>query len=301
MDIIYRYDPFAPVVPRSVPDARSALDRLIEGNQRFAEIVETMQKRTMGEDSPEPVVIPVCPVSLGLPLYRGAVPNQAPFAVILGCSDARVPTETVFDQWFNDLFVLRIAGNVLGAECLGSLHYAVKNLEESLKLVVVLGHSKCGAVQAAVDTYLSPRNFADIAYTFALRSLVDQIQIAVRGSDNALKQLAGPSITRDPDYRALLVATTVYVNAAVSALELRRELRLRGSRQTVVHGAYEFETLRVQSLPGPIAESAGSSFRLRKAPADPEELIAYASETVQALLAMPAEERASSIGKTQVW
>ncbi|RPI80235.1 MAG: hypothetical protein EHM42_12420 [Planctomycetaceae bacterium] len=264
-------------------------------------MVATMQQRTLGGGSPEPLVIPVCPVSMGLPLFPGAIPNQTPFAVILGCSDARVPTEAVFDQSFNDLFVLRIAGNVLGAECLGSLHYAVKHLADSLKLVVVLGHSKCGAVQAAVDTYLSPTNFADIAYTYALRSLVDQIQIAVRGSDHALKQEGGAGIVSDPDYRALLVATTVYVNAAVSALELRRELRLRGSRHAVVFGAYDFETLRIRSLPGAVALKAGHSAHLRRAPADPEGLIAYASEAAAALLAIPPVDRANSIGKTTVW
>ena len=209
-----------------------------------------IQRRPLGADAGEPLVLPLCPVSLGLPLFQGAVLNQSPFALVLGCSDARVPTELVFDQWLNDLFVLRVAGNVLGTACLGSLHYAARHLGESLKLVVVLGHSKCGAVQAAVATYLSPQNFSDIAYTFALRTLVDQIQIAIRGSAHALRDVAGHSIAQDPDYESLLVTTSVYVNAAVSALELRRELDQRGFEQPVVTGVYEFETLSVQALRG---------------------------------------------------
>src|SRR5690606_1122094 len=108
--------------------------------------------------------------------------------------DARVPLESVFDQSFNKLFVLRIAGNVLGAECLGSLHYAVTQLQDSLKLVAVLGHSKCGAVTAAVDAYLSVHEFADIDSTYPLRSLLDQIQIAVRGADRAFERLEGAAI-----------------------------------------------------------------------------------------------------------
>ncbi len=294
MDVIYRYDPYSPIIPKQVSDAAAAVDLLVDGNQRFADMVRTMQMRTMGADAGEPLVIPVCPVTLGLPLYEGAVPSQAPFAVVLGCSDARVPTETVFDQWFNDLFVLRIAGNVLGSECLGSLHYAVKHLADSLKVVVVLGHTTCGAVQAAVDTYLAPANFSDIAYTYALRSLVDQIQIAVRGSAQALKEAGGADIANDPEYRSLLVSTAVYVNAAVSALELRRELRLRGSRQPVVFGVYQFETLMVESLPGKSEEPIDKSQRLRRAPATPDDLVAYAAEVATALLAMPLDERRSA-------
>lgn len=301
MDVIYRYDPFSPIQPRNVPDAGAAVSRLIEGNDRFSEMVHAMQRRTLGGDAGEPLIVPVCPISLGLPLYQGAVPNQTPFAVVLGCSDARVPTETVFDQWFNDLFVLRIAGNVLGSECLGSLHYAIKHLGDSLQVVVVLGHSRCGAVQAAVDTYLSPTNFSDIAYTYALRSLVDQIQIAVRGSAQALTDAGGGAIKHDPEYRSLLVATAVYVNAAVSALELRRELRLRNYRHPVVFGAYEFDSLHVQSIPGRLDTSTSYHSRLRRAPASADDLVTYAKEVAETLLAMPIDERNSNYGSTKVW
>jgi len=212
------------LVPRQVTDTESALARLLGGNQRFGELVGRLQERTMGRGSDEPLVIPMCPVAWGLPLFKGQVLSQTPFAAILACSDARVPTETIFDQWFNDLFVLRLAGNVLGSECLGSLHYAIRNLADSLELVVVLGHSNCGAVQAAVSTYLSPTSFADIAYTYSLRSLIDQILIAVRGSAHALHEEGGSRIRTDARYPELLTAVVVYVNAAVSALELRREL-----------------------------------------------------------------------------
>jgi carbonic anhydrase len=284
MDVIYRYDPFAPIVPREIPDAASAIDRLLRGNQQFADMVHAIQRRTLGADAGEPLVLPLCPVSLGLPLFQGAVLNQAPFALVLGCSDARVPTELVFDQWLNDLFVLRVAGNVLGTACLGSLHYAARHLGESLKVVVVLGHSKCGAVQAAVATYLSPQNFSDIAYTFALRTLVDQIQIAIRGSAHALRDVAGHSIAQDPDYESLLVTTSVYVNAAVSALELRRELDQRGFEQPVVTGVYEFETLSVQALPGPPGPITDTASRLRPGPSSPDELSQYANDVAEAAL-----------------
>lgn len=288
MDVIYRYDPFAPITARQIPDTRAALDALIQGNDRFKQVVNRMQERTLGGDAGEPIVIPISPMTSGLPLFAGAMPAQAPFAVVLGCSDARVPTEAVFDQSFNDLFVLRIAGNVLGSECLGSLHYALRHLKDSLKVVVVLGHSKCGAVTAAVDTHLSPDAYVNIACTYPLRSLVDQIQIAVRGASHALEKYVGASLHEKALYRSLLVGITAYVNAAVSALELQRELGLYSNEgPQVVFGVYDFESLRVQSSPALTPETP----RLRPAPRNAEELSKYASEVVEAIMSLDDDER----------
>lgn len=285
MDVIYRYDPYAPLKPRTFQTANDAKKELLEGNDRFAGIVRKMQERTLGGGNAEPIIIPVCPMSMGLPLYEGAMPTQAPFAVVLGCSDARVPTEAVFDQSFNDLFVLRIAGNVLGSECLGSLHYAVRHLGSQLQLVVVLGHSKCGAVTAAVDAYLSPEEFSDIAFTFSLRSLVDQIQMAVRGAARAIEKRAGEDFKNHPEYRSVLVTVAVFVNAAISALELRRELdRLGGKTPSVMFGVYDFATLSVQSHP--IAVGDQRPARLQAGPKTADDLIAYASAVVDELFAL---------------
>ena len=77
--------------------------------------------------------------------------------MVVGCSDARVPTEMLFGQGFNDLFVIRVAGNVLGDVCMGSVDFALNALSESVRVVVMLGHSGCGAVTGAVDAYLRPR------------------------------------------------------------------------------------------------------------------------------------------------
>ena len=288
MDVIYRYDPFAPITARQIPDAKAALEALIQGNDRFKQLVHLMQEHTLGGVASEPIVIPISPMTSGLPLFAGAMPSQAPFAVVLGCSDARVPTEAVFDQSFNDLFVLRIAGNVLGSECLGSLHYALEHLKDSLKLIVVLGHSKCGAVTAAVDTHLSPDAYVNIASTFALRSLVDQIQIAVRGASHALEKYVGAALPDQSMYRSILVGVTAYVNAAVSAFELQRELGLQAADgPQVVFGIYDFESLRVQSSPALTPETP----RLRPAPRSAEELTKYATEVVEALMSLEEGER----------
>src|SRR5262245_62125843 len=134
MDLIYRYDPSQPLERPRIEDPAAARKVLVEGNERFSDIVRRMQLRATGAVD-EPMIFPVSPESLGRPVIPGKAPHQEPFALVLGCSDARVPIEAVLDQSFNDLFVIRIAGNVLGTECLGSLDYAVRHLK-SLRLVV---------------------------------------------------------------------------------------------------------------------------------------------------------------------
>ncbi|OPY76083.1 MAG: Carbonic anhydrase [Syntrophorhabdus sp. PtaU1.Bin050] len=107
-----------------------ALQKLIEGNKRYV---------------------------AGKPLHphqdverrRDVIQGQQPFAVILGCSDSRIPPEIIFDQGLGDIFVIRVAGNIVDDVALGSIEYAVDHL--GTKLVVVLGHGKCGAVTATVQ------------------------------------------------------------------------------------------------------------------------------------------------------
>jgi carbonic anhydrase len=114
-------------IPDINPD--EALRRLIEGNARFVR--------------GEPLQLPPSPSQLA-----DLTQTQSPFATILGCSDSRVPPEMVFDQGLGDLFIVRVAGNVVSAEILGSLGYALAHLRTSL--FVVLGHEGCGAVHAAL-------------------------------------------------------------------------------------------------------------------------------------------------------
>jgi carbonic anhydrase len=250
MELIYRYDPFQPVARQTPADAAAAIDVLCAGNGRFAEFVSQMQQRTIGEHVQSPIVIPVSPLSLGLPIWPGGELDQAPFALVLGCADARVPVELIFDQAFNDLFVIRVAGNVLGVECLGSIDYAVRHLSGSLKLILVLGHGGCGAVSAAVDSYLSPTDYSDIAFTHSLRSLVDRIQIAVRGAAKALARVTDGDAAGWSGYRAALLETAVYLNAAVTSFDLRREIdSLGGGPLRVVYGVYNMSSQRIHAMP----------------------------------------------------
>jgi carbonic anhydrase len=280
MDLIYRYDPHQPLQMNSVPDAASAIRILVDGNRRLTSLAEQMQKTMLGEISGGEIVIPMCPMSLGLPLLSGTVPTQNPYALVLGCSDARAPIEHVFDQSFNDLFVLRIAGNVLGTECLGSVDFAVRQFAKSLKLVVVLGHTGCGAVSAAVETYLSPKDYADIAFTHSLRSLVDRIMIAVRGASNALVDLCGRNVVHHPHYKDALKEVAVFLNAAITAFDLRREVTAFGAESiSVVYGVYDLGTLYV--TPTPMLHPTEAGFA--NAPQQ-EELTALARQLAQAVV-----------------
>ena len=131
--------------------ADDALQRLLEGNHRF---VEDRRRH----------------VPLGARL-REVAPAQAPFCAVLGCSDARVPAEIIFDCSLGDLFVVRNAGHVLSSVVLGSLEYAALRLR--VPLIVVLGHTRCGALQAAVT--------ADgaAAVPASLGALIDLVRPAV--------------------------------------------------------------------------------------------------------------------------
>ena len=110
--------------------ASEAYARLMDGNQRYVRLKEMHPDESLARRQE---------------LVRG----QHPFAVILGCADSRVPPELLFDQGLGDLFVIRVAGNIVDDAVLGSIEYAVQHL--GTKLVVVLGHEKCGAVSAAIE------------------------------------------------------------------------------------------------------------------------------------------------------
>ena len=98
----------------------------------------------------------------------------------------------LFGQGFNDLFVIRVAGNVLGDVCMGSIEFALNALSESVKCVVMLGHLGCGAVTGAVDSYLLPLKFWSKSNPPMLRTIMQQIFVAVREADNAIKEAWGP-------------------------------------------------------------------------------------------------------------
>jgi len=143
IDYVYRFDPKNPSAKPLPPDAEEARKNLEKGNRMFSQWMESCRTSTLSPGEPQ-YVVPCNGLEVGMVRSQGEMPKPSPFAVVVGCSDARVPTEMIFGQGFNDLFVIRVAGNVLADECLGSIDYALNVLSDSVKVVVMLGHRGAG-------------------------------------------------------------------------------------------------------------------------------------------------------------
>jgi len=112
-------------------DSNTALKKLIEGNQRYVDLISNNKDLVLSVDTEK------------------MANDQKPFAIILGCSDSRAPTELIFHQSVGDLFIIRVAGNIATPSQIGSVEFACQNF--GTELVIVLGHSKCGAIKATVN------------------------------------------------------------------------------------------------------------------------------------------------------
>ncbi|HEX6976012.1 MAG TPA: carbonic anhydrase, partial [Vicinamibacterales bacterium] len=135
--------------------AREALQRLQEGNRRFVAHVGGSDALMHGNRRAELVKV------------------QQPFAIVLGCSDARVPAEIVFDQGLGELFVIRVAGNIVAPSQVGSVEFAAERF--GTRLVVVLGHSECGAILATLEELRRP----NATQSRNLRAIVDRVRPSV--------------------------------------------------------------------------------------------------------------------------
>lgn len=171
------------------------------------------------------------------------VRDQDPLAIILGCSDARVPVEIVFDQGLGDLFVIRVAGNIVAPSQIGSIEFAAAKF--NTKLVVVLGHSNCGAISACVDAMINP----DKNYSPNLQSIVDRIRPSVYN----LHELATAN-GQDADANEL-IDRSIRANVRMSVSQLKHGSRaledLWSSGQLLIVGAeYNIETGIVRFLDG---------------------------------------------------
>jgi carbonic anhydrase len=241
VDIIYRYNPLETAIRPLPSDSNAALLRLDDGNKSFAALVDHIM-----DESGIQQIIPVDPHDLGLGSGGSEMPKQRPFAAVLGCSDARVPVELIFNEGPNDLFVIRVAGNGLGTEVLGSLKYAVENLGGSLKLVVVLGHSGCGALTSAVDVFLNPGDYLPLATKHSLRNILDRLLLVVQTSARRLLAAFGPDVVLRPGYRKALIEASIVTNAALAAYSIQEELgRSKPTGLRTVYGVYLLETREV--------------------------------------------------------
>lgn len=198
--------------------AKTALEHLKAGNERFV-TDQCLGNNTHRQRRSE------------------TVSKQEPVAIILGCSDSRVPAEIVFDQGLGDLFVIRVAGNVVAPSQVGSIEFAVERF--GTELVVVLGHSCCGAVAATLGELQNPSTHRSPA----LHSIVDRIRPSV-------ETLLETRLRDDPD-ELLHFAIRANIRSAVNQLQRGSHIleRLVNSGKLVVVGAsYSLETGCVEFL-----------------------------------------------------
>jgi carbonic anhydrase len=201
--------------------ALEALERLREGNRRFAS----------GDPSN---------VTRSDRARRGELASsQEPFATILGCSDSRVPVEIVFDQGLGDLFVIRVAGNVVAPSQIGSVEFAAERF--GIRLVVVLGHSSCGAIQATLEQLQRPRE----NQSRSLHSIVDRVRPSV-------ESLLATDLRHHPE---ALVREAVRANIRASVSHLRHgsgliEQLVQSNGLLVVGAEYSLETGVVEFFEG---------------------------------------------------
>jgi carbonic anhydrase len=213
--------------------AREALNRLQDGNRRF-----TAQVRGSGT-----FLTQTRPAELKK--------EQEPFAIILGCSDSRVPAEIVFDQGLGDLFVIRVAGNIVAPSQVGSVEFAAAQF--GTRLVVVLGHTECGVILATLDELRRPTD----TQSRNLRAIVDRVRPSIEG-------LLENDLTGD---HATLVKRAVRANIRASASHLRHgsevlERLIQDEGLLVVGAEYSLETGVVEFFDG-VPEPAHPRSRAR--------------------------------------
>ncbi len=207
--------------------ALEALGRLRDGNRRFVTGVRSNELVSQTR-------------RLELPV------GQKPFAIILGCSDSRVPAEFVFDQGLGDLFVIRVAGNVVAPSQVDSVEFAAERF--GTRLVVVLGHSQCGAILATLEELERP----PLEQSRSLRSIVGRVRPSVQ-------TLLETELRHDHD---ALVHQAVRANIRVSASQLRHGSELLEDLMAkdglvVVGAEYSLETGVVEFFDGVPPEAAG--------------------------------------------
>ncbi len=193
--------------------AAEALERLREGNQRFVNGMqrnESFASATQGKD---------------------LTTSQTPFAVILGCSDSRVPAEIVFDQSLGDLFVIRVAGNIVAPSGIGSVEFAVEQF--GVPLVIVLGHSQCGAVIATLADLTQPVP----GQSSNVLSIVNRIRPSIG-------PLFATELRNDPEQ---LLDTAIRANIMASTNQLRHgsqllEQLIQQDKLSIVGAEYSLET-----------------------------------------------------------
>src|SRR3954447_9234986 len=179
-------------VERTIVPARDALQRLHEGNQRYVKNVRSVDSMLSHSQ-------------------RGNIVLQSPCAIVLGCSDSRAPAEIVFDQGLGDLFVIRVAGNIVAPSQIGSVEFAAERF--GTRLVVIMGHTHCGAIEAALEAIAADKGPASRNQ----QSIVNRVRPGIEA-------LVATDLAEDP-------------------VRLRREAMRANVRASVAHLRYGSEVI----------------------------------------------------------
>jgi carbonic anhydrase len=190
---------------RVIVPAPEALARLRAGNHRYVQNVRSVDSMLSHSQ-------------------RGEIQLQSPFAIVLGCSDSRAPAEIVFDQGLGDLFVIRVAGNIVAPSQIGSVEFAAERF--GTRLVVVMGHTQCGAIEAAIEAITSQQGPASTNQL----SIVNRVRPSIQS-------LVATDLARDP-VRLRREAMRANVRASVNHLRHGSEVieRLAGEGGLAVVG-----------------------------------------------------------------
>lgn len=199
-------------------DAQTVLEMLKAGNERYVANINSAEKYYQ-----KPPVL---------------IEQQLPSAIVLGCSDARVPVELIFDQKLGELFVIRVAGNIVAPSQVGSIEFAAEKF--GTQLVLVLGHSHCGAVSACVETLLNPEQ----SYSPNLQSIVDRIRPSVYNLHEILT-----ASDKEVDVDEFIVKA-VRANVRMSVSQLKHSSRsledmVNNGRLMIVGAEYDVATGKV--------------------------------------------------------
>ncbi len=203
-----------PLLDRDKMSPQEALDILIEGNHRFA------NNLTANKDL--------------LNLVELTKNKQHPFASFLSCSDSRAPVELLFDQALGDIFSVRLAGNIASDKCIGSLEFSTKYLGS--KLIVVMGHSSCGAVKAACDDFKDGH----------IGEIINMIKPAIRHEKTVLEDRT----SKNDDFVEKICALNVQyqIDQIIRTSDIIQDM-LEAKQIGVVGGVYDLNTGTVQFLP----------------------------------------------------
>lgn len=211
--------------------ADEALERLIAGNLRFTSNVRDVQVMASQAQRGAPVL------------------DQQPFAIILGCSDSRVPAEIIFDQGLGDLFVIRVAGNIVAPSLLGSVEFSA--VKHKARLVIVLGHTQCGAIEATVSELKQPSK----ERSPNLQSIVKRIEPSVYTLMEA---------GLEDESRLIKLATRANIRASVAHLKhgsgileelvANEELKIIGAEYSLETGVVDFFVDEDSSIPNAAIE-----------------------------------------------